>query len=134
MEFIDQQPDPEEEKKEEPPTADPNKPMTKEERAEEMKKMIDKKVANSYLDYFKATPLKDLVYLTADSPNEISCLDPTKVYIIGGIVDRNRYKKLTYNKAEKQGISHASLPIRKFMKLTTSAVLTVNHVFEIMAK
>ena len=43
-----------------------------------------------YLEIFSS---KDLVYLTADSEQEIGDeLDPTKVYIIGGLVDRNRYK------------------------------------------
>ena len=42
-----------------------------------------------------------LVYLTADSPNTINDLDPEDIYIIGGIVDRNRYLKLTFNKAEE---------------------------------
>ncbi len=44
----------------------------------------------------------DLVYLTADSPNELSELDSSKLYIIGGIVDRNRHKNICFRKAESQ--------------------------------
>ena len=46
----------------------------------------------------------DLVYLTADSPNELSELDSKKLYIIGGIVDRNRHKNICFNKAVSQVI------------------------------
>jgi tRNA (guanine9-N1)-methyltransferase len=54
-----------------------------------------------------------LVYLTADSETLIEDLDPSKVYIIGGIVDHNRHKLLTFNKAEKEGLKHGRLPIRE---------------------
>ena len=76
---------------------------------------------------------EQLVYLTADSTDEIKDLDPNDVYIIGGIVDRNRHKDLTIKKAIEQGIRHARLPISDFLSLNTSCVLTVNHVFDIMA-
>lgn len=57
------------------------------------------------------------VYLTADSPNVIKELDPNDVYIIGGIVDRNRYINLTLDKANQEGIRHGKLPIGDYMKL-----------------
>ena len=90
--------------------------------------------SNDYLTQLKQFPKANIVYLTADSPNLIENLDENKAYIIGGIVDRNRYLNLTFDKAKEQGIAHGKLPINQFMKLNTSAVLTVNHVFEILAE
>ena len=54
-----------------------------------------------YIDVFQDRKA-DLVYLTADSPNELSELDASKLYIIGGIVDRNRHKNICFQKAESQ--------------------------------
>ncbi len=86
---------------------------------------------SSYLDHYVK---QDLVYLTADSENTVDVLDPNKAYIIGGIVDRNRYKNLTLDKANKDGIAHARLPINHFIQLKGSTILTVNHVFEIVVE
>lgn len=38
------------------------------------------------------TPQSNVVYLTADTDEELMELLPTETYILGGIVDRNRYK------------------------------------------
>ena len=76
------------------------------------------------------------VYLTADSPNTVSALEAGTFYVIGGIVDRNRYKRLTVEKAERLGMSHAKLPLAEHAKSLfprSSQVLTVNHVIQIMA-
>ncbi|KAJ0399794.1 hypothetical protein P43SY_002939 [Pythium insidiosum] len=91
-----------------------------------------KATPRSYMDVFKK---ESLVYLTADSPNTITELDREKVYIIGGIVDRNRLKGATYKKAVEQGIATAKLPLDKFLEMGSSTrVLTVNHVFEILVR
>ncbi|KAI3601403.1 trna (guanine-n-)-methyltransferase [Moniliophthora roreri] len=76
-----------------------------------------------------------IVYLTADSDEELEELKPEEIYIIGGIVDRNRYKNLCLNKAKEAGIRTARLPIGRYVSsLPTRRVLTVNQVFEIMLK
>lgn len=76
---------------------------------------------------------ENIVYLTGDSENEICELLPNKVYIIGGLVDRNKLKLITYNKANEIGISHARLPIGDFLNLKTSKILATNHVFGILS-
>lgn len=40
----------------------------------------------------RLTPEHKLVYLSADSEEELDTLREDEVYVIGGIVDRNRYK------------------------------------------
>jgi tRNA (guanine9-N1)-methyltransferase len=76
----------------------------------------------------------DLVYLTSDSTNTLTKLDNSKVYVIGGIVDRNRLKGATINKANELGVETARLPIDEHLKLCATKVLTCNHVFEILLK
>ncbi|KAH7618581.1 hypothetical protein Ndes2526B_g05489 [Nannochloris sp. 'desiccata'] len=89
--------------------------------------------SETYLEHF-AESKSDLIYLTADSPTELQVLDPGKIYIVGGIVDRNRHKNLCYNKAIEQGIATARLPIGDNIKLASSMVMCTNHVVDIMLK
>ncbi|KAM6949608.1 tRNA methyltransferase 10 homolog A [Aplochiton taeniatus] len=75
---------------------------------------------------------QELVYLTSDSPNVLTELDHTKAYIIGGLVDHNHHKGITFKNADEQGIEHAQLPLSSFVKMNSRKVLAVNHVFEII--
>lgn len=85
-------------------------------------------------DYLQLFDPQSLVYLTGDSPNTLEDFDPKKVYIIGGIVDRNRFKNLTLDKANDQNIATARLPISAHVKLATSAILTINQCYEIILR
>ena len=75
---------------------------------------------------------KSIYYLSADSENNIEILDNNATYIIGGIVDRNKYKFLSLNKAKELGINHGKFPIGEYLKLHSSQVLTTNHTFHIL--
>lgn len=79
---------------------------------------------------------EDVIYLTADTDDTIECLEPGKTYVIGGIVDRNRYKHLCAKKAEALGLRMARLPIDpSFLDgqhMQARKVLTVNQVFSIL--
>ncbi|KAI0040430.1 hypothetical protein FA95DRAFT_1566390 [Auriscalpium vulgare] len=80
-----------------------------------------------------SAPKESVVYLTADSPDELTELKEGETYIIGGICDHNRYKVLCLDKAQASGIRAAQLPIGRYLAhLPTRKVLTVNQVFEIL--
>lgn len=92
--------------------------------------------SNTHPDPTQTTPQKpsrvpqtSIVYLTGDSPNVLDTLTPGETYILGGIVDHNRYKHLCLDRAERAGVRHAQLPIAEHMPaLRTRKVLTVNQV------
>ncbi|XP_026072743.1 tRNA methyltransferase 10 homolog A [Carassius auratus] len=75
---------------------------------------------------------EDLVYLTSDSPHVLQELDEAKAYVIGGLVDHNHHKGITFDRAQELGIAHAQLPLGSFVKMNSRKVLAVNHVFEII--
>ncbi|XP_068537895.1 tRNA methyltransferase 10 homolog A isoform X2 [Anas acuta] len=77
--------------------------------------------------YSELIKKEDLVYLTSDSPDVLSDLDEKKAYVIGGLVDHNHHKGITYKKAVEQGIGHAQLPLGNFVKMNSRKVLAVNH-------
>ncbi|KAF4739726.1 tRNA methyltransferase 10 [Perkinsus olseni] len=77
---------------------------------------------------------QQFVYLTADSEDTMWSFEPNVVYIIGGLVDKNRHKNITKDKAAELGLRTARLPLGEVVDMGEhSKVLTVNHVLEIMA-
>jgi tRNA (guanine9-N1)-methyltransferase len=85
------------------------------------------------LEEHYADRLANVVYLTSDAETVLQVLEPTKIYVIGGIVDRNRLKRATYNRAVALGVATARLPIDEHLHaMAATKVLTVNHVFELL--
>ena len=73
-------------------------------------------------------PKDKMVYLSADAEETLTELKDDEVYVIGGIVDRNRYKYLTLNKAKwkKECRVRTRLPL-ELVRFHGSRVLTVNN-------
>ena len=79
-------------------------------------------------------PLPEIIYLTSDSPHTLASLSPYSTYIIGGLVDKNRHKRICYKKACEADVKTAKLPIGDLMEMSSRFVLTTNHVCEIMVR
>tara|TARA_B110001452_G_scaffold227650_1_gene202666 strand:- start:982 stop:1920 length:939 start_codon:yes stop_codon:yes gene_type:complete len=87
--------------------------------------------AASFLDAYDPSRL---VYLSADATEPLGELDAGKVYVIGGLVDRNRHKGLAQQRALAAGVATARLPLDEHLEIDAKVrrVLAVNHVFEML--
>jgi len=84
-----------------------------------------------YLELFKA---EHLIYLSSESDTPLDTIDPTLVYVVGGLVDHNRHKGLTHRKAVEAGVRTARLPIDEHLDMSQRRVLAVNHVVDILVQ
>lgn len=98
-----------------------------------------------YLNFFRKDSTsgnvdEQFLYLTGDSqetlPNTSKLLDEyqSRIFIIGGLVDHNRHKNLSYNRALERGIKTAKIPISQHIKLSQRHTLCTVSVFEILLK
>ncbi|KAM3572864.1 hypothetical protein VYU27_005167 [Nannochloropsis oceanica] len=92
---------------------------------------------------FDVFPNKErLIYLTPDSPNILEEIDPSKVYVIGGLVDRVVLKNKSYSRAATHGVATARLPLKEFFskqgtkgqKHMSNMALAVDRVIQILMK
>eukprot|EP01026_Neomeris_dumetosa_P016856 TRINITY_DN16439_c0_g1_i1.p1 TRINITY_DN16439_c0_g1~~TRINITY_DN16439_c0_g1_i1.p1 ORF type:complete len:308 (-),score=61.19 TRINITY_DN16439_c0_g1_i1:559-1482(-) len=91
----------------------------------------------NYVEFFKEKGDYDLskfVYLSADGDEVMEKVEKDSIYIIGGLIDSNRFKGLCKERADKLGIRTAKLPLDGYIQFSGSKVLTVNQVVEIIAR
>lgn len=87
------------------------------------------------LEEYYSKDISKVVYLTSDSETILKTLEDDKIYVIGGIVDRNRLKRVAVNRAEALGVSTAKLPLGDHLaQMASTPVLACNHVFNILIK
>ena len=77
-------------------------------------------------------PPASLTFLTPDAPDVLGALDPARVYVIGGLVDRSVQKAASLARARGLGAATARLPLEAHSAivdarepLTLDAVLTI---------
>ncbi|BAM81200.1 hypothetical protein, conserved [Cyanidioschyzon merolae strain 10D] len=76
----------------------------------------------------------DAVVLTADATQTLMQVEPNTLYILGGIVDRNRLKGLMLERAQTLGLPARRLPLELLPSWRGSPVLTTCHAFEALAR
>lgn len=80
----------------------------------------------------EAYPAEQLVVLSPDGEEPLMELDPSKIYCIGGIVDRTTKKNVTKSWAEEKRVPAMRLPIQEFMPIVGGhgkrQVLNINDV------
>lgn len=90
-------------------------------------------------DVWDYTPPTESLYLSADAPSTFTHLDPATTYIIGGLVDHNRFKNMTLEHAAQHGIPTAQLPLLGIpreqggIELKGRKVMTVVCVFDMLS-
>ncbi|KAL4779824.1 guanine-1-methyltransferase-domain-containing protein [Aspergillus varians] len=93
------------------------------------------KLVGPFADKTDAKPEDgEIVYLSSDSTETLTELKPYSTYIIGGLVDKNRYKGICHKMATEKGIRTAKLPIGEYIQMASRPVLATNHVVEIMVR
>jgi len=107
--------------------------------AEEAKKWMKEPRGGRMEGMFRGQKAKpeeesEVVYLSSDASDTLTELKPYGIYIIGGLVDKNRHKGVCYKRATGKGIRTAKLPIGDYLNMTSRPVLAINHVNEIMFK
>lgn len=81
----------------------------------------------------KLHPARNVVYLTHDAEDVLEQLEPNDIYVIGGLVDRNRLKGATLQRAKELEVRAKRLSLDEEVSLAHGTpVLTVNHCVEIM--
>lgn len=96
-------------------------------------------VSENWYDYFTSTnELSKVVFLSPDSETSLPVEETMiskrdeHIFIIGGLCDHNFHKNLTLTLASEKSVPTAKLPIDEHLKMSSSRVLSINQVFEIV--
>lgn len=81
--------------------------------------------------FFEMFPLEKIVYLSPDAEQDLSDIQPEKVYVIGGIVDRTVKKGLSLSRAKEHKVEVRRLPLSK-IRLLGKNVLNIDTMMKVL--
>lgn len=84
-----------------------------------------RKHSSSVYDVFDR---ENIVVLSPDADDVLQEFDPTKIYVVGGIIDRTVKNNLTLDRASERGVSAARLPVKEFFPQAQSHVINIDQV------
>ncbi|KAL1526662.1 hypothetical protein AB1Y20_015366 [Prymnesium parvum] len=70
------------------------------------------------LPAFEAWQRDELIMLSPDAKHPLLYLDPTKVYVIAGLIDRSVIKNCSLTRAQQAGVPALRLPLREFAQVS----------------
>ena len=71
---------------------------------------------------------ENIIVLSPDANHTLTDLDPSKVYVIGGIVDRTVRSNITLDKAHEKGVKALRLPVKEYFPKAQSHVINIDQV------
>lgn len=77
---------------------------------------------------------KDCIYLSPDADEYLDTFESDKIYIIGGLIDRNQKKYASLNQAKEMNIKCQKFPIDKYLRMKAAPVLSINQSFDILLR
>lgn len=92
-------------------------------------------ITKSYENFLRICPNKRIIYLSPNSEKVITKWDADAVFVIGGIVDTSRSKRLSITKAKQMQVEHFKLPIGHYISqfsLNSSQTLAIHVVADIL--
>ncbi|XP_074070481.1 tRNA methyltransferase 10 homolog C [Macrotis lagotis] len=97
---------------------------------EKWDKLLLTTTEKSHIDIF---PRKNLIYLTADSPNVMTTFRHDKIYIIGSFVDKCLQPRVSYANAKRLNLASERLPLDKYLQWEIgSKNLTLDQMIRIL--
>jgi tRNA (guanine9-N1)-methyltransferase len=77
---------------------------------------------------FEVFARENVVMLSPDAEDILTELDKSKVYVIGGIVDRTVRNNLTLDRACEHGVTAMRLPVKEYFPQAQSHVINIDQV------